>query len=113
MVAGVRCTWPDTFDFLQLKHLCAYRRTYLRIPGQQNLLVTRWTVASTPGWATPWRATTADSQNAAGTRGRNVPVEMSPNSSTPANDLDVMKSDLLSHIRLQSAQPGWSAAMAA
>jgi hypothetical protein len=104
--------WRDTFDFWQLKHCCAYRRTYLRIPGQQNLLVTSRTVASTPGWATPWRAATAASRKAGGTKGRKVPVDMSPNNSTPAVDLAVMNSDLLSHIRLQSAQVGWAAAMA-
>jgi hypothetical protein len=38
---------------------------------------------------------------------------MSPNSSTPATFLAVMNNDLLSHIRLQSAQSGWAAANAA
>jgi hypothetical protein len=37
---------------------------------------------------------------------------MSPNNSTPAIVLVVMKSDLLSHILLQSAQVGWAAANA-
>ena len=106
MISGARCTCRDTLDFWQLKHCCAYRRTYFLIPGQQNLLVTSLTVASTPGWATPWRAAAADSRNAGGTKGRNVPVEMSPNNSIPATFLDVMNSDLLSHIRLQSVQVG-------
>jgi hypothetical protein len=100
-------------DFWQLKHCCAYRRTYFLIPGQQNLLVTSLTVASTPGWATPWRAAAADSRNAGGTKGRNAPVEISPNNSTPATFLDVINSDLLSHIRLQSVQAGYAAAIAA
>jgi hypothetical protein len=63
-------------------------------------------VASTPGWATPWREAAADSRNAGGTKGQNVPVEMVPNNSIPATFLDVMNSDLLSHIRLQSVQVG-------
>jgi hypothetical protein len=113
MVAGERCTWRATFDFWQLKHCCAYRRTYFLIPGQQNLLVTSLTVASTPGWATPWRVAAAASRNAGGTNGRNAPVEMSPNSLVPATSLDVMNRDLLSHIRLQSVQVSWAAAIAA
>jgi hypothetical protein len=42
--------------------------------------------------------------NAGGTKGLKAPVEMSPNNSIPATFLDVINSDLLSHIRLQSAQ---------
>jgi hypothetical protein len=38
---------------------------------------------------------------------------MSPNSSIPATFLDVINSDLLSHIRLQSEQDSWAAAIAA
>ncbi len=113
MVAGERCTWRASFDFWQFKHCCAYRRTYFLIPGQQNLLVTSLTFASTPGWATPWRAAVAASRNAGGTNGRNAPVEMSPNSLVPATSLDVMNRDLLSHIRLQSVQVSWAAAIAA
>ena len=113
MVAGERCTCCDTLDLWQLKHCCAYRRTYFLIPGQQNLLVTSRTVASTPGWATPWRAAVADSRKAGGTNGRNVPVEMSPNNSVPSTFRDVMKRDLLSHILLQSVQESCAAAMAA
>jgi hypothetical protein len=54
----------------------------------------------------------ADSRNAGGTKGRKTPVEMSPNTSTPATVLVVMKSDLLSHILLQSAQVSWAEANA-
>jgi Ni2+-binding GTPase involved in maturation of urease and hydrogenase len=54
----------------------------------------------------------ADSRNAGGTKGRKTPVEMSPNTSTPATVLVVMKSDLLSHILLQSVQVSWAAANA-
>jgi hypothetical protein len=38
---------------------------------------------------------------------------MSPNNSIPATFLDVMNNDLLSHIRLQSVQVSWAAAIAA
>jgi hypothetical protein len=104
MVAGERCTCLDTFDLWQFRHCCAYRRTNFLIPGQQNLLVTSLTVASTPGWVTLWREAAAESRNAGGTKGLKAPVEMSPNNSILATFLDVINSDLLSHIRLQSAQ---------
>ncbi len=54
----------------------------------------------------------ADSRKSGGTKGRNIPVEMSQNSSIPSTFLVVMNRDLLSHILLQSAQVGWAAAMA-
>jgi len=104
MAAGARWTCLDTFERWQLRQCWAYCRTNFRMPGQQNLLETRRTVASTPGWVTPWREATAALRNRGGTSGRNTPVEILPERRPPCTDWEVTKSDVLSHIRLQSVQ---------